>query len=231
MPHKPQLPESTVAMKDKIIGALTDTFATPDTIRKKLGNAIVSVHLTRLAQFGMVEEKDGKYRKVQVKDNKVSKSAPKNGKKAHTKPKPAAQVVRVTEASVKADLDLALSKGDVTVLGDLMIKVFDNFIHEKSAEFFQLRYMANWCRTKQLSGAYISKAYTLLVGHFMPFVLKLRNGEVDMDTMKSYTVRFTDDAGVPQMTTVQAICPSRAVVEVRKSQRNGFHLEAVKEDK
>ena len=216
------LPESTAKHSAAIIGALTNTYASVNTIKRKLDIVGVSTHLSRLAQFGLVECKDGKYRKLAAKDNKVSKSPPKTVKKAVVKSK--VQMVRVTEASVKAELDHAIQNGNVDLIGELLVKVFDGFIHKKSADFFQLRYMANWCRTKKLSGAYISKAYCLLVGSFLPFVLKLRNGDVDIDTVKSFKVFFTDDAGQSHMTQVDAICPARAIVEVRKSQRNGFHL-------
>jgi hypothetical protein len=216
MPHKPQLPEATALMEPKILAALTSRPASPATIRKKMGgNVVISAHLKRLVQFGRILEKDGKYCKL----------LPESGKTV----KKVAKAIAVTEASVKADLDLAIQQGNVAVIGELLVKVFDSFIHPKSPEFFQLRYMANWCRTKQLSGAYISKAYTLLVGHFMPFVLKLRNGEVEIDMERDFTVSFTDDAAVSHMTTVKAISPSRAIVEVRKSQRNGFHLHSVME--
>lgn len=225
MPRKPTLPQATLAISERIIGALSTRFASPETIREKLGgNVVVSVHLRRLAQFGKITEKNGKYAKVTPVTEGSNKETPKSNAK-----KSVARVLAVTEASVKAELDAAIQGGNTAVIGELLIKVFDGFVHEKSQEFFQLRYMANWCRTKTLSGPFISKAYTLLVGEFMPFVLKLRRGEVDMDIEREFVVRFTDDAGANHATTVRAICPSRAIVEVRKSQRKGFHLDNVKE--
>jgi hypothetical protein len=180
--------------------------------------------LLKLIEEGKIKKtKLCKYSKVAPKTKTVTKKAPKSVKKETVK------AVADTEASVKAELDAAIQTGNTALIGQLLVQVFDGFIHEKSADFFQLRYMANWCRTKTLSGAYISKAYCLLVGSFMPFVLKLRNGDIDVDTEKQFVVAFTKDDGTPMITTVKAICPSRAIVEVRKSQRNGFHLERVTE--
>ena len=208
----------------RILAVMTARLVTLDTIKKKTGLVGLNHHMQVLLSTGKIIKLDGKYR--------IAKDAPKSAttkKVAPKKPKKKVQAIEVTEASVKAELDIAIQSGDAAIIGRLCTQVFDGFVHAKSQEFHKLRYIANWARTKPVSGSFLADAYTLLVGTFLPFVVKLRNGDCDIDKERLYDVHFMDDGNVSHTTKVRAICPSRAVVQVRKSQRNGFHLNTVME--